>query len=48
MENPGVEELDMLTVTEVATARLAQMLKQQSMPERIAVCCVCEGQSIAL
>lgn len=38
----------MLTVTEAASARLAQMLKPQSMPEEIAVRFVCEGQGIAL
>ena len=38
----------MLAVTEAASARLAQMLKQQSMPEEIAVRFVYEGQGIAL
>ena len=38
----------MLTVTEAASTRLAQMLKQQSMPEEIAVRFVYEGQGIAL
>ena len=38
----------MLTVTEAASARLAQMLKQQSMPQEIAVRSVYEGQGIAL
>ena len=38
----------MLTVTEAASARFAQMSKQQSMPEEIAVRFVYEGQGIAL
>ncbi|MBU0640053.1 MAG: hypothetical protein KKB50_14395 [Planctomycetes bacterium] len=38
----------MLSVTEAAGARLAQMLKQQDVPEDTAVRFVCEGQGIAL
>ncbi len=38
----------MLTVTEAASARLAQVLKQQSMPEEIAVRFVYEGNGGAL
>ena len=38
----------MLTVTEAASAHLAQMLKQQDAPEDIAVRFVCEEQGIAL
>ena len=37
----------MLTVTEAASVRFAQMLKQQSMPEEIAVRFVYEGQGVA-
>ena len=38
----------MLTVTEAASARLRQMLEQQSMPEETAVRFVYEGQGVAL
>lgn len=38
----------MLTVTEAASARLAQILSQQGLPEDIAVRLVHEGQGIAL
>lgn len=36
----------MLTVTDAASARLAEILRQQSMPEEIAVRFGCEGQGI--
>jgi Fe-S cluster assembly iron-binding protein IscA len=38
----------MLTVTEAASARLAQMLKQQNAPAHIAVRFVCEQQTAGL
>jgi hypothetical protein len=37
-----------LTVTEAASANLAQMPKQQGAPEDLAVRLVCEGRGIAL
>jgi len=38
----------MLTVTEVASARLAQMLEDQGVSEEVAVRFVIEGQGVAL
>ncbi len=38
----------MLSVTEAASAHLAQILKQQDAPNDIGVRLICEGQDIAL
>ena len=38
----------MLTVTEAASARLAQMLDQKGLPDEVAIRFVYEGQGIAL
>ncbi len=42
------KELEVLTVTEAASAHLAQMIKRQNWSENIAVRIVYEGQSAAL